>query len=160
MFVHGELHVKSDCPCSMKSYQEGEAAAVFHCTTLLESRVISLSYSLWLCSLCRDRGIPCSDGRLCRSLPYMCYWHFTLVLLLWHELFALPWGCLPSATLCFALWAHGWFLAHPCSHSLQNLVRMFGKCCFEDWQVFKSVMNFSVKSLHNKLIKINSLYAG
>lgn len=133
--------------------------AVFHCRALLESWIIfAFSYPSWPCSLCWDRGIPCSDGKLPRSLSYMCYWHFTLLLLLWHELFALPCGCLPLSTLIFALWAHGWSLAAPCS--LQNLVRMFGRCCFEGWPLCMSAKNFVVKSLHNEVIKINSEYAG
>lgn len=105
VFVHGEWHVRSDFPLGSWSCC---CSVPLHC--LVESRVISLSFPLWLCSLCWDRGIPCSDGRLPRSLSCMCYWHFTLLWII----------CLPSSTLTFALWAHGWSLAGPCSHSLPS----------------------------------------
>lgn len=69
-------------------------------------------------------------------------------------------GCMPSSTLIFALWDHGWSVAWPYSQHLQNLARVFGMCHVGDWQLSKSLKNFVVKSLHTEAIKINSLYAG
>lgn len=136
VFVHGGYVWNQMGPWAvlrtvLRTTRREKLLQVFHCSTVLESRVISLSYPLWLCSLCWDRGIPCSDGRLCRSFSYMSYWHFTLLLLLCHELFA----SLHHTQSC------PWMLSGWSMQPLQNLVRIFGKC-FEDWQLFKSVMNF------------------
>lgn len=80
-----------------------------------------------------------------------------LLLLLWSEIFALHRGWLPAATLVFALW---WSVAGLWSQYLQNLVRVFGMCHFEDWQLSHSLKSFVINSLHTEVVKINSSYAG